>query len=212
FQSGADYTLGSNCQSNLQHGTQRPSSRPKGLGYTEDAQMEFNNKVVHMNRRRFGDKSLSKQVAELNKRAVAQNKVVSLDDYRAASKRLETKTILVVDDELVMRNAIKRIFEKENYRVLVAKDAMELSKIIEDTRIDLILLDIQLPWVDGYELCGLLKSKPMLKDLPVAFISGNKTEEDIRRGFEAGCDEYITKPFDVDEIQRTVRELLNRTG
>ncbi|MBM3381206.1 MAG: response regulator [Betaproteobacteria bacterium] len=173
---------------------------------------EFNNKVAHMNRRRFGDKSLSKQVAELNKRAVAQSKVVSLDDYRAASKRLETKTILVVDDELVMRNAIKRIFEKDNYRVLVAKDAMELTKIVEDTRIDLILLDIQLPWVDGYELCGLLKSKPMLKDLPVAFISGNKTEEDIRRGFEAGCDEYITKPFDVDEIQRTVRELLNRTG
>jgi two-component system aerobic respiration control protein ArcA len=155
-----------------------------------------------MNRRKFGDKSLSKQVAELNKRAVAQNKVVSLDDYRSASRRLESKTILVVDDELVMRNAIKRIFEKDNYRVLVAKDAMELSKIIEDTRIDLILLDINLPWVDGYELCGL----------PVAFISGNKTEEDIRRGFEAGCDEYITKPFDVDEIQRTVRELLTRTG
>ena len=170
------------------------------------------NKVVDMNRRKFGDKSLSKQVAELNKRAVAQNKVVSLDDYRAASKRLETKTILVVDDELVMRNAIKRIFEKDNYRVLVAKDAMELTKIIEDTRIDLILLDINLPWVDGYELCGLLKAKPMLKDLPVAFISGNKTEEDIRRGFEAGCDEYITKPFDVDEIQRTVRGLLTRTG
>ncbi|MEY3902820.1 MAG: hypothetical protein RL189_2126, partial [Pseudomonadota bacterium] len=119
-----------------------------------------------MNRRKFGDKSLSKQVAELNKRAVAQNKVVSLDDYRSASRRLESKTILVVDDELVMRNAIKRIFEKDNYRVLVAKDAMELSKIIEDTRIDLILLDINLPWVDGYELCGLLKSKPMLKDLP----------------------------------------------
>jgi DNA-binding response OmpR family regulator len=165
-----------------------------------------------MNRRKFGDKSLSKQVAELNKKAVAQNKVVSLDDYRTASRRMETKTILVVDDELVMRNAIKRIFEKENYRVLVAKDAMELSKIIEDTRIDLILLDINLPWVDGYELCGLLKSKPLLKDLPVAFISGNKTEDDIRRGFEAGCDEYITKPFDVDEIQRTVRDLLTRTG
>lgn len=169
-------------------------------------------RVTNMNRRKFGDRSLSKQVAELNKRAVAQNKVVSLDDYRAASRRLESKTILVVDDELVMRNAIKRIFEKDNYRVLVAKDAMELTKIIEDTRIDLILLDINLPWVDGYELCGLLKSKPMLKDLPVAFISGNKTEEDIRRGFEAGCDEYITKPFDVDEIQRTVRDLLNRTA
>ena len=165
-----------------------------------------------MTKKRFGDKSFAKQVAALNKKAVAQNKVVSLDDYRAATSRTEARTILVVDDELVMRNAIKRIFEKENYRVLVAKDAMELSKIIEDTRLDLVLLDINLPWVDGYELCSLLKQHPLLKHLPVAFISGNKTEEDIRKGYEAGCDEYITKPFEVDEIQRTVSQLLLKTS
>ena len=111
-----------------------------------------------------------------------------------------------------MRNAIKRIFEKEHYRVLVAKDAMELSKIIEDTKLDLILLDINLPWVDGYELCTLLKAHPALKHLPVAFISGNKTEEDIKRGFEAGCDEYITKPFEVDDLQNTVNQLLLKSG
>ena len=121
-------------------------------------------------------------------------------------------TILVVDDEPVMRNAIKRIFEKENYRVLIAKDAMELSKIIEDTKLDLILLDIQLPWVDGYELCALLKSHPLLKNLPVAFVSGNKTEEDIRKGFDAGCDEYITKPFEVEAIQKMVSQLLLKSS
>ena len=163
-------------------------------------------------KRKLGDKSFSKQVSELGRRAVAQSKVVSLDEYRNAVRKTEAKTILVVDDELVMRNAIKRIFEKENYRVLVAKDAMELSKIIEDTRLDLILLDINLPWVDGYELCGLLKAHPLLKHLPVAFVSGNKTEDDIRRGFEAGCDEYITKPFEVDEIQKAVSELLLKSS
>ncbi len=165
-----------------------------------------------MTKRPFGEKSFAKQVAALNKRAVAQTKVVSLDDYRSAAKSTEAKTILVVDDELVMRNAIKRVFEKDNYRVLVAKDAMELSKIIEDTRLDLVLLDINLPWVDGYELCRLLKSHPTLKHLPVAFISGNKTEEDIRKGFDAGCDEYITKPFEVDEIQKTVSDLLLKSS
>lgn len=68
-----------------------------------------------------------------------------------------------------MRNAVKRIFEKENYRVLMAKDAMELSKILEDTRLDLILLDVNLPWVDGYELCQLIKSQQflMLKHIPL---------------------------------------------
>ena len=155
---------------------------------------------------KFGDQGFSKKVAELNKKALAHEHVVSLDAYRAASKNHEHKTILVVDDEPVMRNAIKRIFERENYRVLVAKDAMELSKILEDTKLDLILLDVQLPWVDGYELCSLLKSSPVLRNLPVAFISGNKTEEDIRKGFDSGCDDYITKPFEVENLQRTVNQ------
>ena len=165
-----------------------------------------------MAKKTFTDHSFARQVAALNKKAVAQSKVVNLRDYREVVTSGSQKTILVVDDELVMRNAIKRIFEKEKYRVLVAKDAMELSKIIEDTKLDLILLDINLPWVDGYELCGLLKSHPVLKHLPVAFVSGNKTEEDIKRGFEAGCDEYITKPFEVDDLQNAVNQLLLKSG
>jgi DNA-binding response OmpR family regulator len=165
-----------------------------------------------MAKKTFTDHSFSRQVAALNKRAVAQSKVVNLREYRDVVSSGHSRTILIVDDELVMRNAIKRIFEKEKYRVLVAKDAMELSKIIEDTKLDLILLDINLPWVDGYELCSLLKSHPSLKHLPVAFISGNKTEDDIKRGFEAGCDEYITKPFEVDDLQNTVNQLLLKSG
>lgn len=161
-----------------------------------------------MKKRTLGDKSFTKQVAALNKKAVAQSKVVSLDEYRSVSKRTESPTILIVDDEVVMRNAVKRIFEKENYRVLMAKDAMELSKILEDTRLDLILLDVNLPWVDGYELCQLIKSHTMLKHIPVAFISGNKTEEDIRKGYEAGADDYITKPFEVEDIEKAVATLL----
>jgi two-component system aerobic respiration control protein ArcA len=164
-----------------------------------------------MAKRGFFDKGFTKKVQELNKKALAHEHVVSLDAYRNVSKG-NSKTILVVDDESVIRNAIKRIFEKQNYRVLVAKDAMELSKIIEDTTLDLILLDIGLPWVDGYELCNLIKSNTTLKNLPVVFISGNKTEEDIRKGFEMGCDEYITKPFEVEDLERVVQDLLMRTG
>jgi CheY-like chemotaxis protein len=161
-----------------------------------------------MRKKKFGNQTFAKKVAELNRKAMAHEHVVNLEAYRAISRGPESKTILIVDDETVVRNAIKRIFEKDNYRVITAKDAMELSKIIENTKLDLILLDIQLPWVDGYELCSLLKSHPLLKNLPVAFISGNKTEEDIRKGFDAGCDDYITKPFEVEEIQKIVSKLL----
>jgi CheY-like chemotaxis protein len=165
-----------------------------------------------MGKRKFGDQNFAKKVAKLNCKAMAQEHIVNLSDYRAAARSPETKTILIVDDEPVMQNAIKRIFEKEYYRVLVAKDALELSKIIKDTKIDLILLDIQLPWVDGYELCALLKSHPILKNLAVAFVSGNKTEEDIRKGFDAGCDEYLTKPFEIETIQKMVKQLLLKSS
>lgn len=153
-------------------------------------------------------KNFTRQVTELNKKALCKNKVVSLEDFRSFNRKKEGKTILIVDDEPVIRNAVKRIFEKENYRVVFAKDAMELTKVMEDVRLDLILLDINLPWVNGIELCQLLKSNPSLRHLPVAFVSGNKTEEDIKKGYEAGADEYITKPFEVDELQKTVKDLL----
>ena len=160
-----------------------------------------------------GGKSFAKQVAALGRKAVAQSKVVNLAAYREAVNNTRTQTILVVDDEPVMRNAIKRIFEKGPYKVFMAKDGMELSKIIEDAQFDLVLLDVNLPWVNGLELCRLIKNHPTLKKMPVAIVSGNKSEDDIRKGFEAGCDEYITKPFEVDDIQSTVTKLLlNSTG
>jgi hypothetical protein len=68
-----------------------------------------------MNRRKFGDKSLSKQVAELNKKAVAQNKVVSLDDYRTASRRMETKTILVVDEESSKKKTTESLSQRTQW-------------------------------------------------------------------------------------------------
>ncbi len=155
-----------------------------------------------------GDKGFAKQVAALNRRALAQSKVVSLQDYRSATPHAEAKTILIIDDDVSMRNAIKRIFEKDNFKVLAACNALEFSKIIEETTPDVILIDVGLPWVNGLELCTLLKSHAGLKDIPVAIVSGNKTEEDIRKGYDAGADQYVTKPFEVDDIYRIVVELL----
>lgn len=152
--------------------------------------------------------SFSKKISQLNKRALAQSQVVSLDAYRHASLPAASKTILLVDDDPVTLTSMKRIFEADEYHVYIAKDAMEVSKIIEDIALDIILLNVQLPWIDGYELCSLLKATPLLKNLPVALISENKSEEDIRKGFESGCDEFIAKPFDVLELQKTVAKLV----
>ena len=81
---------------------------------------------------------------------------------------------------------------------------MELSKVLESSRLDLILLDVNLPWVDGLELCKLIKSNQGFHKVPLILISGRKTEVDVQIGFKAGCDDYIAKPFDVDAITTSV--------
>ena len=165
-----------------------------------------------MSKKKFGDSSLTRKIAELSKQALANEHVVNLNAYRQATIQVKTKTILVVDDEPIVRGTIKKVFENEKYHVITAKDAMELSKIIETTRLDLILLDLQLPWVNGFEICSLIKTNPDYRNLPIAIISGNKNEDDIRKGFDVGCDEYIAKPFEIDDLKQVVQKLLLRSG
>ena len=169
----------------------------------------FNEGFRVMRKRYCSDLSFSKKLSQLNKKALAQEDVVNLEAYRSASLPTYNKTILIVDEDPVSLNSMKRLFESARYRVFIARDAMEVSKIIEDTPLDMILLEVQLPWIDGYELCALLKSTPYLKNLPVALISENKTEEDVKRGFESGCDEYFTKPIPANELQCAVEKLMN---
>jgi len=117
--------------------------------------------------------------------------------------------LLVVDDDETTRNVLKRLFEKEGFDVMLASDATELVKVLEDHPPELILLDINLPWVDGFELCKLLKNHEDLKDVPIVFISGRKSEIDKKHAFKLGAHDYLTKPFNIKEITQTVRTLIN---
>jgi len=154
------------------------------------------------------DKSLSKQVEEIKRMKIASEKVVSLDDFRRSKEKVESRTILVVDDDEIMRNALKRILEGENFTVIVAEDGIELSKVLESTTLDMVLLDVNLPWVDGYELCRLIKSHHTLKAVPLIFVSARKSKEDIEQGFAAGADDYVAKPFDVEHIVSIINKML----
>lgn len=156
------------------------------------------------------DKGIRRKIENIKKKRLVSKKIVSLSDFRELQKSIETLTILVVDDDKTMRGALKRVLEHENYRVLLAEDGMALSKVLEATRLDLILLDINLPWVDGYELCRVIKSHYALKNVPLILVSARKTQEDIDKGFQSGCDEYVTKPFDVSQITDTISKVLAR--
>ncbi len=158
------------------------------------------------------DKSLRRQIEAIKREKIVNKKVVSLSDFRELRQKIETRTILVVDDDEIMRSALKRILENEGYKVLMAVDGLELSKVLETTRLDMILLDVNLPWVDGYELCRLIKDHHSLKEVPLVLVSARKSKQDIQQGFDAGCNDYVTKPFDIDYMTGVINRMLLKSS
>jgi len=157
----------------------------------------------------LADRSIRRQVEAMTRKRLASQDIVDLSEFRSLRKDQYQPSILVVDDEEIMRNALKRILEAEGYKVLLAEDAMGLTKVLDTAHFDLILCDINLPWVDGLELCAMLKGHPALNHVPLVLVSGRKTKEDIEKGFAAGCNDYVTKPFEIEKIIEVVSKSLD---
>ena len=158
--------------------------------------------------RAMTDKTLRRKIQAIKRHEICGKKVVNLADFRALRSGVDIHTILVVDEDEIMRNGIKRILEGEGFSVVTAEDGIELSRVLETTRLDLILLDSNLPWIDGLDLCRLIKSNHFLKDVPVVMISERKAKVDIENGISAGADDYITKPFELNTILKVVNQRL----
>jgi two-component system aerobic respiration control protein ArcA len=157
----------------------------------------------------FDTKILVDKIEKITKERLLSESIVSLDEFRKLKNKKENKCILIIEDDETMRAAMKRLFEGEGYNVKTAADGTQLSTVLDDSPIDLIILDIGLPWINGYELAKLLKEHEELKSIPLIFVSGKTSELDVKRGFEVGADEYIKKPFDVDHMKKVVQQLLN---
>ncbi len=162
-----------------------------------------------MKDRRIHTKDLIEKIEKVTKARIASQDVVSLDQFREASKKLNPKVLLVIEDDETMRAALKRILEQEGYHLKLAADATELSTVLDGEGIDLILMDIGLPWINGLELAQMLKENRDLKKIPLVFVSAKATDAEIAKAFEIGADEFIKKPFDVDKLKKTVSSLLS---
>jgi two-component system aerobic respiration control protein ArcA len=158
--------------------------------------------------KKFHTKDLVDKIDRITKARIAQEKVISLDQFRQLKKVTTPPVLLVIEDDETMRKALSRIFEDDGYRVLTAADGTQLSKVLDDSPLDIILLDVGLPWVNGFELAQLMKEHQDLKSIPLIFISGRSSEADIKKGFAVGCDDYITKPFDIEKVKRAVATLM----
>jgi len=113
-------------------------------------------------------------------------------------------TILAVDDETINLNILIDLLG-DSYDVVVARNGEKALKQVAKREVDLILLDIMMPEMDGYEVCRILKSKPETADIPILFITAKTDDESIVKGFETGGVDYITKPFRPIELLARVK-------
>lgn len=151
-----------------------------------------------------GNEVLRGHITQLQARvAVAQAETAAQKAGEMRPPRLQ-KTVMVVDDSPTVRKLLSIKLEKHGHRVITASNGMEaLSKINEELP-DLILLDVTMPRLDGYQLCKLVKSDALTKHIPVVMLSGNDGFFDKMRGRVAGSVAYLTKPFEPEALLRTV--------
>lgn len=117
--------------------------------------------------------------------------------------------ILVVDDEKLIRNVIKDYLENENMTVYEAEDGLEALKRFKEEKIDLVVLDIMMPKMDGFET---LKELKKISDTPIIMLTAMKEEIDKLHSFDMGVDDYVTKPFSPRELTARVKAVLKRNG
>lgn len=120
----------------------------------------------------------------------------------------DNKTILVVDDTIENLNILKNILEKDGFDVFLSKDGQKAIKIAQEILPDLILLDILMPNIDGYETCRQIKKSEKTKDIPIIFLSALTSPNDKVKAFEVGGVDYIPKPFHEQEVLVRVKSHL----
>lgn len=119
-------------------------------------------------------------------------------------------TILVIDDDELVSRTLQRALKMYDYQVMTANSGIEGLQLARRHRPDLFILDIMMPGVDGYQVCRQIRGDPLLKDLPVLFLTAKAKDEDKIEGFRAGADDYLVKPFNMQELELRVKAILRR--
>ena len=121
-------------------------------------------------------------------------------------------TILVVDDEPALLRLMEFVLDRQGYRLVTATNGEEALEQARASRPDVIVLDIMMPKLDGYQVAEALRADAELSGIPIIMLSAKAQEEDIERGVEAGVDRYITKPFSPEELAVIVSEYAGQRG
>jgi two-component system, OmpR family, response regulator len=118
--------------------------------------------------------------------------------------------ILIIEDQPKLADNIRKFLELERYTASVANDGLAGMEIAMTQTIDLIILDVNLPGMDGYAICTALRERG--KNMPILMLTARTKREEVVHGLNLGADDYLSKPFDLDELLARVRALLRRQG
>ncbi|MFW9437868.1 Hpt domain-containing protein [Xanthomonas euvesicatoria] len=145
-------------------------------------------------------------VAPLVRRFLAQPARPSLETQAEAQRQVPL--VMVVDDSLTMRKVTSRVLERHNLDVTTARDGVEALELLEERVPDLMLLDIEMPRMDGYELATAMRADPRFKAVPIVMITSRSGEKHRQRAFEIGVQRYLGKPYQELDLMRNVYDLL----
>ena len=121
---------------------------------------------------------------------------------------MKTPHVLIVDDEPNIVMSLEFLMRKNGFQVGIARNGAEALAAIDQGPFDLVLLDVMMPDVDGYEVCRRLRQRPDCAVTKVIFLSAKSRESDVQKGYQVGADLYIPKPFSTRQLMEKVRELL----
>jgi chemosensory pili system protein ChpA (sensor histidine kinase/response regulator) len=124
------------------------------------------------------------------------------------AEKIEERTIMVVDDSITIRKVTARMLERNGIHVLLAKDGIDATNQLIDIKPDLMLLDIEMPRMDGFELATYIRNDDRLKDLPIIMITSRTGEKHKEKAMEIGVNQYLGKPYQEEELLENINEIL----
>src|SRR5690606_4578108 len=139
---------------------------------------------------------------------VRRHAVLPADPAPAQDDQRAVPLVMVVDDSVTMRKVTGRVLERHNLEVVTAKDGVDALERLAERVPDLMLLDIEMPRMDGYELATQMKADPRLQQVPIVMITSRTGEKHRQRAMDLGVERYMGKPYQESELMRNVYELL----
>ncbi len=125
---------------------------------------------------------------------------------------MSTAHILIIEDDDLVSRTVERSLINDEFQISLADNGIDGLKLARKHSPDLVILDVIMPGMDGYEVCKKMRADPHLVEIPILFLTAKIKDEDKVNGFLAGADDYLTKPFNIDELLLRVRALLRRTS